>query len=76
MKTGTLSKGINIAKIPVAGSAAGAIFGFGSMAILLIGIPELQLLFPAALILGCGIAVAFRLIRPETPGTSWILPQR
>ncbi|MEP7362496.1 MAG: hypothetical protein ABI972_04505 [Acidobacteriota bacterium] len=65
MKHGVLSDGINIAKIPVAAGAAGAIFGAGSMAILLIGIPELQVLFPAALLLGCGIALALRVLRRE-----------
>lgn len=48
---------INVSKIAVGGGIAGAIFTAGSMAILLTGLPLLWFLFPAALILGSGVAI-------------------
>jgi hypothetical protein len=42
--------------------------------IFIIGIPALRFMFPAAIVLGCGVALVIHFIRHETPGTSWILP--
>lgn len=67
-----LSPAINIARIPVNG-AVGGIFAFGTMAILLIGLPEVRYLFPAAVLLGSGVALALRLFRREAPATTSIL---
>jgi hypothetical protein len=64
---------INIAKIPNGGGVAGAIFAIGSTLIFLIGIPALWYTFPAAIALGCGVALLLHFIRHETPGASWIL---
>ncbi|HZO56875.1 MAG TPA: hypothetical protein VFB63_29465 [Bryobacteraceae bacterium] len=73
MKVDTPAAAINIAKIPVGAGAAGAIFAAGSMAILLFGVPLLQFLLPAALVVGGGIALALHWMPHQTPGTSWIL---
>jgi hypothetical protein len=64
---------INSAKIAAGGNIAGAIFTLGSMAILLIGLPQLWYIFPAAAVLGCGVALILHFVRRETPGASWIL---
>jgi hypothetical protein len=64
---------INLAKIPVGGGIAGAIFAVGSTVIFLIGIPALRYMLSAAIVLGCGVALVLHFIRHETPGTSWIL---
>ena len=65
---------INVSKIPVGGGIAGAIFTFGSVLVFLLGIPALRYFLPAAIVLGCGVALIIHLIRPETPGKSWLLP--
>ena len=65
---------INISKIVVGGGIAGTIFTLGSMLIFLIGIPALRYFLPAAIVLGCGVALMIHFIRHETPGRSWILP--
>ena len=64
---------INIAKIPGGGGVAGAIFAIGSTVIFLTGIPALWYTFPAAIALGCGVALVLHFIRHETPGASGIL---
>ena len=64
---------INIAKIPGGGGVAGAIFGIGSMVIFLIGIPALRYTFPAAIALGCGVAIALHFVRHEKTGAPWLL---
>ncbi len=64
---------INIAKIPVGGGVAGAIFAIGSMLIFLIGIPMVRVMFPAAIVLGLGIALILHFKRHKTPGAPWIL---
>jgi len=74
VREGTSSPQINLAKIPVGGGIAGAIFAVGSTLIFLIGIPALRYFLPAAIVLGCGVALIIHFIRHETPGTSWILP--
>jgi hypothetical protein len=73
MRDDTSTPQINIAKIPVGGGIAGAIFAVGSMVIFLVGIPMLRVVFPAAIVLGCGVALVLHFIRHETPGASWIL---
>jgi len=64
---------INISKIAVGGGIAGAFFAAVSMLIFLVGIPLVRYMFPAALILGGGIAVVLKFARHKTPGTPWIL---
>lgn len=64
---------INSAKISTGGGIAGAIFTIGSMLIFLFGIPMLRYVFPAAVILGCAVALFLHIIRRETPGAPWIL---
>jgi len=67
---------INMSKIVVGGGIAGALFAGGSMLIFLIGIPLIRWMFPAAILLGCGIAVVRRITRQETLSTSRILLAR
>jgi hypothetical protein len=64
---------INSAKIPVTGNIIGAIVAAGSMAIFLIGLPVLWYVFPAAIALGCGVALVLHFLRHESPGASWLL---
>src|SRR5690242_8554042 len=73
MSEGTPNPQINVSKIPGGGGFAGFLFAAISMLIFLIGIPRLRIFFPAAILLGCGIALVLRLIRHETPGKPWIL---
>jgi hypothetical protein len=48
-------------KIPVGAGFAGLIFTFGSLAIFLLGLPELWYFLAGALVLGGGIALVLRL---------------
>ncbi len=64
---------INASKLVIGGGIAGVIFTVGSMLIFLIGIPVLRYIFPAAVVLGCAVALILRFIRHETPGAPWIL---
>ncbi|MBV9770624.1 MAG: hypothetical protein JOZ32_13700 [Bryobacterales bacterium] len=48
---------INASKLVVGGGVAGAMFTIGSMLIFLTGLPILRYMFPAALFLGCAIAL-------------------
>jgi hypothetical protein len=68
----TRSPQINVSKLAVGGGITGLIFAIGSMAIFFIGIPLLRYMFPAALILGCAVALVLRLVRRETPGIPWL----
>lgn len=72
MREDTRSPQINMAKIPVSGGIAGAIFAVVSTMIFLIGIPVLRYIFPAAILLGCGVALILHFIRHKTTGASWI----
>ncbi len=65
---------INLSKIPVGGGIAGAIFAIGSMLIFLLGIPAIRYIFPAAIVLGCGVALAIHFKHHEKLGAAWILP--
>jgi hypothetical protein len=76
MREDPSSPQINMSKIPVGGGIAGAIFAVGSMAIFLTGIPAVRYIFPAAIVLGCGVALILHFVRHETPGASWILPTK
>jgi hypothetical protein len=67
---------INLAKIPVGGGIAGAIFAIGSMLIFLLGIPAIRYIFPAAIVLGCAVALVIHFKRHETLGAAWILPPK
>lgn len=64
---------INVSKIPGGGGVAGALFAIISMTIFLIGIPALRFMFPAAIVVGGGIALVRHFVRHETTGASWIL---
>ncbi|MGA2275638.1 MAG: hypothetical protein ABSH00_18970 [Bryobacteraceae bacterium] len=64
---------INVSKIPGGGGIAGAMFAVSSMLIFLIGIPALWYFLPAAIALGCGVALVVHFIQHENPGKSWIL---
>jgi len=76
MREDSSSPQINMSKIQVGGGIAGAIFAAGSMAIFLTGIPAVRYIFPAAIVLGCGVALILHFVRQETPGASWILPTK
>jgi hypothetical protein len=69
---GTPTPQINVSKIPGGGGIAGALFAVISMVIFLIGIPLVRYFLPAAIILGCGVALVIRSIRHQPTGTSWI----
>lgn len=64
---------INASRIPVGGGIAGAFCALASMVIFLIGIPVLRYLFPAAAVLGCGVAIILHFIRHKTTGAPWIM---
>jgi len=64
---------INASKLIVGGGFLGAIFAAASAAIFLIGIPTLRVMFPAAIVLGLGIALVLRFRRHKTTGAPWLL---
>ena len=72
MGEGTPSPQINVSKIPGGSGFAGALFAVISILIFLIGIPALRYFLPAAIALGCGVALIIRFSRHEPPGTPWI----
>ena len=76
MKAGDSNPQINLSKMPVGSGIAGALFTVASMAIFLAGIPALLYFLPAAIVLGCGVALAIHGIRHETPGQAWIYTTR
>jgi hypothetical protein len=55
------------------GGIAGTIFTLCSMLIFLIGIPALRYFLPAAIVLGCAVALVIHFRKHETPGKPWIL---
>jgi len=67
---------INMSKIVVGGGLAGALFAGGSMLIFLAGIPLIRLMFPAAILLGCALAMLRHFTRHERSSTSRILLPR
>ena len=64
---------INASKIVFGGGFAGTIFTVGSMLIFLAGLPVLWYMFPAAVLLGCGVALVLRFVRHKTTGAPWLL---
>jgi hypothetical protein len=66
---------INASKIPVAGNVAGAIFALGVIAICVTAFPALWYIGPAAILVGCGVALLLRFSHRKTPGAPWLLPQ-
>lgn len=64
---------INSAKLRVGGEVAGAIFTVGTVLIFLLGIPVLRYIFPAAILVGCALALVLHFIRHENPGAPWLL---
>jgi len=73
MREGAQNPQINVSKIPGGGGIPGAMVAVISTLIFLLGIPALRYFFPAAIVLGCGVALMIHFKRHETPGTSWIL---
>jgi len=63
---------INASKIVFGGGIGGAIFTVGSMLIFLIGLPVLWYLFPAAIAVGCGVALVLHFSGHKTIGAPWI----
>jgi hypothetical protein len=53
---------INMANIPVSGDVPGLIFALATALIFFLGIPAIRWMFPAAIVLGCGIAVVLHFI--------------
>jgi len=72
MREDTQRPQINMSKLAVGGGIAGAVFTAGSMLIFLTGIPVLRYMFPAAMAVGCGVALILHFMRHETPGAAWI----
>jgi hypothetical protein len=64
---------INVSKIVVGGGLAGALFAGGGMLIFLVGIPLIRVMFPAAIVLGCVVALVRHFTLHETSSTSRIL---
>jgi hypothetical protein len=54
---------INVSRIPGGGGIAGAMFAVICTLILLIGIPAVRYFLPAAIALGCVVALVMRSIR-------------
>jgi hypothetical protein len=73
MREGTPNPQINVSKISGGAGMAGALFAVISTVIFLIGIPALRYFLPAAIVLGCAVALVTRFKRHETPGKPWIL---
>ena len=73
MTEGAPNPQINISKIHGSGGVAGAMFAIICTLIFLIGIPALRYFLPAAVALGCVIAVVIHFKRHEAPGKPWIL---
>lgn len=76
MQEGTPNPQINVSKIPGGGGVAGAMVAISSTLIFLIGIPALRWFLPAAIVLGCGVALVIHSIRHEPPGKPWIRSDR
>jgi sugar phosphate permease len=64
---------INIANVPADGNIGGMIFAAATAMIFFWGIPLVRYMFPAAILLGCGVALVLHFVRRETPGASAIL---
>jgi hypothetical protein len=73
MKDDTALPQINVSKIVFGGGVAGALFAGGGMLIFLVGIPLIRYMFPAAIVMGCLVALVRHLTLHETSSTSRIL---
>lgn len=73
MKDRTPNPQINAAKMPGGNGVAGALVAIISTLIFLVGIPVLRYFLPAAIVLGCVVALVIRFKKHETPGKPWIL---
>ena len=73
MKNNLPTTEINVAKVPVDGNIGGLLFTIGTVMIFYWGIPFLRFIFPAAIVLGCGVALALHFTHHETPPTTKIL---
>ena len=74
MAEGTPTPQINVSKIPGGGGIAGTLFAVISMLIFLIGIPLVRLFLPAAIVVGCAVALVIHSIDHEPTGKPWIIP--
>jgi len=74
MRESTPTPQINVSKIPGGAGIAGALFAVISMLIFLIGIPLARYFLPAALVLGCAVALIIHSISREPTGKPWIMP--
>ena len=74
MSENNRSPQINVSSIKAGGGIAGTLFTVCSMLIFLVGIPALRYFLPAAIALGCGVALAIHFKKHETPGQPWISP--
>ena len=63
---------INVSKIAVGSGTAGALVMVVSMLIFLVGIPALRYFLPAAIGLGCVVALAIHFVKHEAVGKAWI----
>lgn len=64
---------INVSKISGGAGVAGAMVAIISTLIFLVGIPALRYFLPAAIALGCVVAIVIHFKKQETPGKPWIL---
>jgi hypothetical protein len=64
---------INIANVTADGNMGGMLFAISTLMIFFWGIPVVRYMFPAAIVLGCGVAAVLHFVHHETPGTSSIL---
>lgn len=64
---------INMSKLAVGGTIGGAIFTLGSMSIFLTGIPFIRSMFPAAVAVGCALALVRHFTLHEKSSTSQVL---
>jgi hypothetical protein len=74
VNTETQNPQINISKIPMGSGMGGALAALASMAIILLGLPELWYFLPGSLAVGCGVALVLHFSRHKNPGEPWILP--
>ena len=74
MKGELLRADIDMAKIPADGNIGGLLFAVGTIVIFLIGVPAIRILFPAAIAIGCGVALVLRFVHGRVPKDPLILP--
>lgn len=69
MDSDPASAEINMAKVPADNNIGGMIFALGTVLIFFWGIPLLRYLFPAAIVVGCGIALILHFMRHKPPAS-------